>query len=436
MEFRLIAATDSSFGLSLGGKLPWKNAADMKWFKDKTANNNVIMGRKTWESLGCKPLINRKNIILSKTLKDIPGCVVVSDFNAALEACDKTSGTYVIGGAEIYALALKHPLCYKIYITHIPGDYKCDVIFPQELVLKSYNKYGKINLDPLTPVYKYIRANNDECFYLMTCKSLLEYPVHKNRTAVDTRSMFGVHMRFSLLNNTLPLLTTKRVNYRAVYCELLWFLRGQTNISHLHKNKVHIWDDNATKEFLSSRGLDYPAGELGPIYGYQWRKWGGDQLGKVIDGIKRDPFGRRHIISAWNVPELDKMALPPCHCFFQFVVESDETGAAKFLSCMLHQRSGDMFLGVPFNIASYSILTHMIARLTGLTARELVINIADCHLYVNHEDAVRTQIGRTIRGFPTISFAGDQKNIDEFNEDSVIVTDYYPHPFISAKMAI
>jgi len=212
----------------------------------------------------------------------------------------------------------------------------------------------------------------------------MENGVHKNdRTGTGTISVFGYQMRFNLQQG-FPLLTTKKLHLRSIIYELLWFLKGETNIKYLHDNKVSIWDEWAA-----------PDGELGPIYGYQWRSWHSadgkviDQISKVVKSIKDNPDSRRHIVSAWNVGDLEKMALPPCHVMFQFYVANGK------LSCQLYQRSCDIFLGVPFNIASYALLTMMIAQVTGLQPGEFVHTLGDAHIYLNHTEQVKLQLTRT-----------------------------------------
>jgi thymidylate synthase len=261
-----------------------------------------------------------------------------------------------------------------------------------------------------------------------------------DRTGVGTRSVFGYQMRFDL-RHSFPAVTTKQLAWRAVVSELLWFLEGSGNERRLAKilhgsdesDKKTIWTANAQADYWKQKAL-FP-GDLGRVYGVQWRRWesprGGvsvDQIKNLIDGIKKDPSSRRHIVSAWNPAELNYMVLPPCHILSQFDVTDGE------LSCQMYQRSCDMFLGVPFNIASYSLLTHIIARECGLEVGDFIWTGGDCHIYNNHFDAVREQLSRDIRPLPTLKF--DTKPIDQYTVDSFKLDGYIPHPPIKADMAV
>jgi thymidylate synthase len=261
--------------------------------------------------------------------------------------------------------------------------------------------------------------------YLDLMRHVLENGVDKeDRTGTGTKSIFGYQMRFEL-SRGFPVVTTKKLHLRSIIHELLWFLKGNTNIRYLKENKVSIWDEWADEQ-----------GELGPVYGHQWRSWpaadGGevDQIADVVAQIKSNPDSRRLIVSAWNVAELDKMALPPCHAFFQFYVAQGK------LSCQLYQRSADIFLGVPFNIASYALLTLMIARVCDLKPGEFVHTFGDAHLYSNHLEQARLQLGREPRSLPTMQINPEVRNIFDFNYDDFELVNYDPHPHIKAKVAV
>lgn len=257
-----------------------------------------------------------------------------------------------------------------------------------------------------------------------------------DRTGTGTRSVFGHQMSFDLTEG-FPLLTTKKTNYRAIFIELLWFLRGEGNISWLHENDVHIWDEWADEN-----------GDLGPVYGTQWRSWQVtdedslqglhtiDQIANVVNSIKTNPWSRRHIVTAWNPGEVDEMALPPCHTMFQFNVEPDLSGNPTWLDCQLYQRSGDVFLGVPFNIASYALLTHMIAQVTGLKPGRFIHTLGDAHIYKNHIDQAHELLTREHRTRPELVLNTDVSSIDEFTIEDINVVGYDPHPAIKAEISV
>jgi thymidylate synthase len=245
-----------------------------------------------------------------------------------------------------------------------------------------------------------------------------------DRTGTGTLSVFGHQMRFDLAQG-FPLVTTKKLHLRSIIHELLWFIRGETNIAYLHENKVTIWDEWADAQ-----------GNLGPVYGAQWRSWPArdgstiDQLGKLIATIHKNPDSRRLIVTAWNPADVDRMALPPCHCLFQFYV------AGGKLSCQLYQRSADIFLGVPFNIASYALLTHMIAEVTGLAVGEFIHTLGDAHLYLNHVEQAREQLSREAYALPKLSFARKVSSIDDFRFEDIRIEGYQSHPHIAAPVAV
>ena len=245
-----------------------------------------------------------------------------------------------------------------------------------------------------------------------------------DRTGTGTLSVFGWQMRFDL-SEGFPLLTTKKLHTRSIIHELLWFLRGDTNIKYLKDNKVSIWDEWADEN-----------GELGPVYGKQWRRWETadgrsiDQIAQLIEALKKNPDSRRHIVSAWNPGEIEGMALPPCHALFQFYV------AGGKLSCQLYQRSADIFLGVPFNIASYALLTMMVAQVCGYELGDFVWTGGDCHLYVNHLEQTQLQLSREPRALPTMRINPDVKDIFAFTIDDFVLEGYDPHPHISAPVAV
>jgi thymidylate synthase len=256
-------------------------------------------------------------------------------------------------------------------------------------------------------------------------KHVLQHGVIKaDRTGTGTKSIFGYQMRYNLQDG-FPLLTTKKLHTRSIFHELLWFLKGETNIQYLKDNKVSIWDEWADEN-----------GNLGPVYGKQWRFWETadgrtvDQISNVIDQIKNNPDSRRHLVVAFNPGDVDKMALPPCHAFFQFYVAHNK------LSCQLYQRSADIFLGVPFNIASYALLIHMVAQVCDLEVGDFVHTLGDAHIYLNHLDQVDTLLKREFKHLPRLTLNPDVKNIFDFTFEDISIQGYEPHPAIKAEVAV
>ncbi|NLC54415.1 MAG: thymidylate synthase [Erysipelothrix sp.] len=271
-----------------------------------------------------------------------------------------------------------------------------------------------------------------------------------DRTGVGTRSIFGYQSRYDLTEG-FPLLTTKKVHIKSVFHELLWFVSGSTNIRPLVLNNVRIWNEWPYKKYTKHQDYQNETlqqyvdkiaadqdfankhGDLGPVYGQQWRNFNGsDQLLDLITGLKENPFSRRHVISAWNPSLIAEMALPPCHVFFQFYVSADK----KYLSCQLYQRSADIFLGVPFNIASYALLLEMVAHVTGYIAKDFVHTLGDAHIYSNHFNQVKTQLKREPRALPKLKIKRDVNDILDFKFEDFEIVDYNPHPAIKGKVAV
>jgi len=268
-------------------------------------------------------------------------------------------------------------------------------------------------------------AGHPEQHYLDLLRLVLETGVDRpDRTGTGTRSLFGHQMRFDLARG-FPLLTTKKLHLKSIVYELLWFLRGDTNVRWLQENGVRIWDEWADAN-----------GDLGPVYGRQWRSWpdgrGGtiDQIANVVAALRDSPESRRHIVTAWNPADVDDMALPPCHCLFQFYV------AEGRLSCQLYQRSADIFLGVPFNIASYALLTAMVAQVTGLAPGDFIHSFGDVHLYANHVEQAREQLRRAPKPMPRLTLNPDRQSLFAFEFEDVMLTGYDPHPHIKAEVAV
>ena len=442
------------------------------------------MGYKTWLSIpeSKRPLKDRLNIVLSRnhSIEETSDIKLCRSLSEAFTYTKELKGEiFIIGGSQIFNECCKSEYyqdLYKIYVTKFDDNYhprdsthsfpiqlfknmKCvetsDKIheictrphidnqpksFLQEYLSETYTKSITFTFN----IYQNLNTiNTDEYQYLNLLEKILKEGIITNSRNSAVLSTFGERMIFDL-SESFPLLTTKRVGYKTVLRELLWFINGSTSNQLLTDKNVHIWSQNSSKEFLESRGLDYEEGDLGPVYGFQWRHFGAeyincnsdysgkgkDQLKYVIDTIRNEPNSRRIIMSAWNPVDLDKMALPPCHVMCQFNVDTKN----KRLDCQLYQRSGDMFLGVPFNIASYSFLTYIIAKITGYKPGKLIHILGDTHIYDSHIEAVKTQIKRIPYAFPKLTISDELNDIDNITEEYFKLDDYNFHDKISAPM--
>ena len=468
-RFKVVIAYDIRGGIALKGDLPWNYPEDLKFFRTTTSGHNVLMGRKTFEALPEKyrPLPNRRNIIISKSLTEPPnGTELADSITKALELCSNQSDdkeTFIIGGGDIFNQVIKNYLylCDGIYSTEIQKDFNCDT-FLNHVDLQSKCDYQSIQFEDEKDIKDYRRVLytpksqykiHGESEYINMMQNILDNGLDRgDRTGVGTRSIFGVRMEFDI-SETVPIITTKKVFWKKVVGELLWFISGSTSVADLHKHNIHFWDANSSREFLDKRGLnEYEEGDLGPVYGFQWRHWGAkyqghkhdytgegeDQIAEIVRLLKEDPFSRRILLSAWNVGELSKMALPPCHLLVQFYVREDKDGK-KYLDCQLYQRSGDMFLGVPFNITCYSILVYMLCDVVpDLYPGRFIHTIGDAHIYLNHMDAVKKQLSNTPRPFPTLKIKKQDgtPNIDGFSLDDFTLENYDCCAYIRAPMAV
>ena len=455
-SFNIIVAVDKKGGISKQGDMPWKGTdnakTDLTFFKNSTLHSILIMGRKTWESIGSKSLPERTCIVVTSK-KDIHTHTSTSFENALKLAyqIDKKKMVWVCGGVQIYKDAIEHPLLSDICMTQFEEDYKCDLFFPYYIEsMKLY--YPNLHISGIIPatstlqIYKYSRNNLYETQYNVLVQSILQkHDERIDRTKIGTLSTFGSKLNFNLENGTIPLLTCKKVFWRGIVEELLWFISGSTDANVLKQKNIHIWDGNSSRAFLDEKGFtDREEGDLGPVYGFQWRHFGAtykdhttdytnqgiDQLQKCIDLIRNEPTSRRIVLNAWNVSDLDEMVLPPCHMMCQFYVEKDT------LRCQMYQRSADIGLGVPFNIASYSLLTHMMAHVCGLKAKELIYITGDTHIYKNHVKPLKEQIQRKPRPFPIVRLNNDIKDMDDFKIEDIQLHGYHPHPNIKMNMAI
>lgn len=480
--FSIIVAATQKGGIGKDGNLPWRLPKDMAFFKQTTSAaaegrmNAVILGRKTWESIPKKfrPLPSRMNIVLTRKpgplneeLKGVENTHVKHSLAEALafvragDAKDQIDKIFVIGGGMLYKEAVAMADCSTVYLTTVLKDISCDTFFPaldprvyelaevgevqiQKDIPFQFNTYTR----KATPVPMQIaeaKSQHAEYQYLNLIRKIIDTGNNKgDRTGTGTRSIFGAQMRFSL-RESFPLLTTKRVFWRGVVEELLWLIGGSTSSKELSRKRVKIWDGNGTRNFLDKYGHGHrEEGDLGPVYGHQWRHFGAtyvdchtdysgqgvDQLKNVIETIKANPNDRRIIMSAWNPCDLKTMALPPCHVLAQFYVANGE------VSCMMYQRSCDMGLGVPFNVASYSLLTCMIAQVCGLKAGEFIHTLGDAHVYNNHIGPLEEQLQRTPRAFPTLKINKNITDIEEFTLEDLQIENYKPQKTIKMEMAV
>ena len=476
--FGLIAALHVSHGgIGVHNTIPWRIPADLKHFAVITECATVIMGRRTWESIPDRflPLSGRENIVVSTTLTDIEdGVVLANSLDDALEKRSRRS-CFVIGGSLLYRDALCHPQCEMAHLTWVDASSTAerlafDTFFPvgnlhaqwveatsdKWLTLKSGLKYRFSTWTRSDSIASSIAGNRDyvgERGYLSLLAHVMKNgKARTDRTGTGTLSVFGERLVFDLRDDAFPLLTTKRMGLRWIAEELFWFVSGSTDAMLLKEKGVTIWDGNGTREFLDGRGLsENRVGDLGPVYGFQWRHFGAeysgcdadyvgkgtDQIADVLRSLASDPTSRRHVVSAWNAAALDRMALPPCHMTFQFYVEAD--GA---LSCQMYQRSADLGLGVPFNIASYALLTRMMAHVLGRETGKLILVIGDAHIYLPHVATLKRQCERVVKAPPTliiVDVAKEGTALDRLLSiqfANLKLEEYKPASRLSMKMAV
>ncbi|SJK86128.1 Dihydrofolate reductase [Babesia microti strain RI] len=493
-----IYASTPNGGIGNEGKLPWKTLPrDLKHLQDITTaygpdhsvQNVVIMGRKTYISIpkSSRPLKDRINIVLSSSVSDFgDGVIAAKSMQDAFDKLEKMkfNKIFIIGGSSVYKEAYDLGIVEKVYVTRVNKELPADTfvtsvppIFEIVGISRTFS-YNDIPFDFIIYMLKDSRATSNVCVdiddYLLTeheirdfkyqFKALPNVTIRKHeeiqyldiiadilssgsenddRTGVGVLSKFGYKMEFNL-DESFPLLTTKKVFFKGIVEELLWFIKGDTSGKILLEKGVRIWEKNGTREFLDSVGLnERKEHDLGPIYGFQWRHFGAeykdcdtnytgqgiDQLMEAIDKIKNDPNSRRIIVCSWNVNDLSKMALPPCHCLFQFYVSQGR------LSCIMYQRSADVGLGVPFNIASYSLLTLMIAQVCALRPGKFVHVLGNAHIYKTHITALTKQIQRIPYPFPILKLNAQVKRIEDFVPSDINLLCYTCHPTIKMDMA-
>lgn len=467
-KFSIVCAlAKNSRGIGIENKLPWKLKEDMEYFRQLTTftdtdtlyPNVVIMGRNTWTSLPkkFKPLPDRQNIIVSNTYGIQPEYSqwkVKKSLTDALQYPSNWQKIFVIGGAKLYEEAINHPGCEKLYLTEVEVDNdnadNYDTFFPKiskEYVLTKKTE-GKTKSVYFLEYDRWTDPESDEIGYLNLLREIKNHGNEKDdRTGTGTLSLFGKQLRFDI-SEKFPLLTTKRMYFKGIVEELLFFLRGDHDNRKLQEKDVHIWDGNTSKEYLEKYNKQHIGeNDLGLAYGVQWRAAGAklenidtnyvgkgiDQVAEALDAIKNNPDSRRIIINGWNVPQLKDMALPPCHMLYQFYVHNGK------LSCSMTQRSADTFLGIPFNIASCATMVYLFSKATNLQPGELILNLGDAHIYKNHLEQVERQLQRTPLKFPKLEIPKDISSIEDIEQLSYKdfeLIDYHYHPGIKAKMAV
>lgn len=468
-RFSVILASSADGGIGYQGGIPWPTIKeDMENFKRLTVgkgnfSNAVIMGRKTWESIPEKfrPLPDRVNIVISHSFTKQPttkSVVYCQEFSEALEFCHLNHlEAWVIGGAAIYEQAVKKfgYLCNVINHTLVKQTLTSSLKFDTFFDMKVFKDKKSIEISKTTnfSIREYNwNENHDEYKYLSLCSKILSEgeSIHDQRTGKRVLRLTCPEELVFDVSENLPLLTTKKMAIKSTLRELLWFIGGIPDSKILEKKGCNFWKGNTEKKVIESLGLSYEEGDCGPLYPFQWRHCGEDykgcheeykgidQLDILIRGLKENPSSRRHIITAWIPQDLKKMVLPPCHCFSQFFVEYKD-GKPYGLSCKVTQRSADVFLGLPVNIASYALLLRMISYLTGYKPVKLVMSLGDAHIYGDHIDQMKTQTLRTPYPFPTLEIVRKGKNIktiDDFEEDNFVVSDYAHHPALHGVMAV
>jgi len=446
-KFNIILATCENNGLGQNNKLPWKNNKDMKFFKKVTSytpydniKNIVIMGRKTYESLQCEYLPNRINIVISKTIKNksSDNLLFINNFNDAINFSQliKHYKIWVIGGKSIYIQALNHYLLGKIYWTKIKKTYDCDIFFKMpKIKILSNEEREELN-------FQICELNNNESKYLQLLSNVLITGKSRKTRNATTISKFGEEIILDL-EEGFPLLTSKKMFWKGIVEELLFFIRGETNTKLLEEKKVRIWEGNTCQDFLDKMGFTYKEGEMGPLYGYQWRNFNKpylkdstnyikiDQFKDLIELIKKNPHSRRLLMTDYNPAQVHLGVLYPCHSLIlQFYVNSNK------LSVKMYQRSADLFLGVPFNIASTSLLLLIISKLTNLIPSKVILTFGDVHIYEDHIDAVKKQLLNSTYELPKIQIPDFKtiKEVEESNWKEFKLIDYKSNNKIFAPM--
>ncbi len=444
----LIVCVDSEYGIGKSNDLPWYIPEDLKHFKQVTDGHTVVMGRNTWDSIQdkYKPLPNRENIVLSRTLDD-DRCVIFSDQWELIKHLDGKEHIFIIGGSYLYKLFLELRMVDKIYMTRYNKNCECDIFFPPEY-MHNFQEISKKELCPDIYCHEYELINKEEEQYLDLVRDIMKNGTDmSDRTGVGTRSLFVKTMKFDLRDNSIPLLTTKKVFFRGIVEETLFFLSGSTDVRKLREKGVYYWDGNTSREFLDKRGLQHlEEYDMGATYSFLYRHFGAeykgmdkdytgkgfDQVQYVIDEIKNNPNSRRIMLVLWDPNTLSNCSLPPCQMMYYFYVNTK----THEISVNTIIRSADCILGTPFNLINASVLLRAICHCTGYKPGDLHVTTNNTHIYLNHFEAVEKQLKRSPnRAFPKLLINGP-KNIFDIRFEHFELLHYNPRSGIKAQMAV
>lgn len=461
MKLEAIVCYDKNYGISKDGILPWINdgLGDLEHVRITTTmasigkTNILIMGSKTANTLPVdfSNNSNRELWCLSRsytTNNTIRYFTSPKDlYLSLLERYYKLGDidrVFVFGGSEIYKIFIENGWVQTVHVTQIDRDYNCDTFFPYKELVENYKKSTSSSRDKkgLRVFEEWRRNYSPEYSYLQLLQNVLFRGFKRETRNGVTYSTFGESVEFDIERYGFPLLTTKKMFSKGIIEELFWFFKADTNANHLKKKGVHIWDGNTTKDFLDNLGLDYPEGIAGPIYGFQWRNFNGeytpgvpiqfetsrDQLYNCLKQIKEQPTSRRILFSGWNPNQLDQMCLPPCHVLYQFYVDDGK------LSCQMYQRSADLFLGLPFNIASTALLISIFCSMTGYLPGKVRICIGDAHIYEEHRDSVLEQLTRKPMKFCGLQIVNKKEKLEDWSIEDVKIVDYMSHGALKAAM--
>jgi thymidylate synthase len=448
----LIVAVDKNYGIGYEGKLPWHCKEELALFKSKTMGKTLVMGRKTFESLPNKNLPGREILVLTRnkgpaSCDPLVGVKTIRKINQVCDIPNWRNTVVFAGGASVYRNAIRKGLVKTVHLSEMKGEYTCDTHFDKNLLIFDYVTTNTTEHQDFTHHTLELTKNGEGQYLRLLNKVLTEGDSRVGRNG-SVISSFNHNMTFDLRNNVFPLLTTKKMFFRGIIEELLFFLRGDTDTKKLEEKGVNIWRGNTSREFLDSLGMiDRKEGVMGPMYGYQWKNFdaeydertmsakepGVDQLKYVIDTIKKDPFSRRILMTTYNPRQAHEGVLYPCHSLMIQFYCNDDT----YLDMYCFNRSSDSFLGQPFNIASSSVLHMIIAKLTNRVPRYFHLALGDTHIYENHIEAVKTQLARIPYRFPTIEIP-DIKSFDDIptlTSSQFKVSGYTSHPAIKAEMS-